>query len=323
MKGIQTIEPFLCSNLIRKISRGSRGARALSSKEAFVLYSAILDGRVTDIELGAVLTAYRMKGEIANELAAMLAAVQTSFIPVSINMDSCRAVSIPSYNGARNRANLVPLLSLLLARKQIPVLIHGIMHDTERVTSAEIFASLSIFPSTSHEAIENSLRDRYIAFAPCDTFIPNVSRILSIRKTLGVRNSMHMLVKIIQPFQPAGLRLVNYTHQRYRESLIHLFSRYPDATLGDVLLGRGTEGEVVADTRNQLQVDWFHDGIRDTVIGANRLKLDDSKLNIDLPKSRDAASTAIWISDVLRGDIPVPYAIAEQVDVIVKIVQAN
>ena len=39
---------------------------------------------------------------------------------------------------------------------------------------------------------------------------------------------------------------------------------------GGALLARGTEGEAVADTRRQVQIDWLHDGICETRVAAER-----------------------------------------------------
>ena len=234
----------------------------------------MLDARVSDVELGAILIAYRLKGESADELAAMLAAAQASFEPVHVQDAAFRPVSIPSYNGARKQPNLVPLLALLLAREGVPVLVHGVEQDPGRVTSAEIFSALSLAPSASHDAIEDMLAERRVAFASIEVLAPRIARLLSMRSVLGVRNSTHTLVKILQPFAPAGLRLVNYTHPPYRDSLAQLFRDHPDAALGGALLARGTEGEAVADTRRQVQVDWLHDGVCDTLIEAERSSTD-------------------------------------------------
>lgn len=314
-------EPFHCARFIKEIGRGPHGARALSAEDTFELYRAMLDGRVPDLELGAILIAYRLKGETADELAAMLAAAHASFEPVHVRGGTFRAVSIPSYNGARKQPNLVPLLALLLAREGVPVLVHGVTHDPGRVTSAEIFSELSILPSASHDAIENMLAERRVAFAPIAALAPQLARLLSLRRVLGVRNSTHTLVKILQPFEPAGLRLVNYTHPPYRDSLAQLFRDHSDAARGGALLARGTEGEAVADTRRQVQVDWLHDGVCDTLIGAERSSPDAPP--VDLPESRDAATTAAWTDAVLRGDLQVPDTIARQVETIVRITRID
>ncbi|GAB7527136.1 DNA-binding protein YbiB [Paraburkholderia sp. 2C] len=317
------LPPFPCARFIKEIGRGPHGARALAPEDTQALYSAMLDGRVSELELGAVLLAYRLKGETAEELAAMHAAAHASFEPIRVTHDASSAmpavpavsaVSIPSYNGARKQPNLVPLLALLLAREGVPVLVHGVTEDPGRVTSAEIFAHLQIAAAQTHSEIEDALAARRVAFAPIETLAPKLARLLALRRRMGVRNSTHTLVKILQPFAPPGLRLVNYTHPPYRESLTELFVTHPDVAAGGALLARGTEGEAVADTRRQVQIDWLHDGQCDTLVAPERSSADAPA--VDLPEGRDAATTAAWIADVLGGAAPVPTAIARQVEVI-------
>jgi anthranilate phosphoribosyltransferase len=310
-------EPFPCARFIKEIGRGPHGARALSAEDTRSLYSAMLDSRVSDVELGAVLLAYRLKGETADELAAMLAAAQASIAPIRVS----GAVSIPSYNGARKQPNLVPLLALLLAREGVPTLVHGVTEDPGRVTSAEIFACLGIGAAASQADIEQGLRERRLAFAPVEVLAPKLARLLALRRVMGVRNSTHTLVKIVQPFAPPGLRLVNYTHPSYRDSLAELFIGHPEAAAGGALLARGTEGEAVADTRRQVQIDWLHEGIVETLVAPERASGDEPPP--ELPPARDAATTARWIESVLQGDAPVPPTLARQVDEIAAIARGG
>ena len=308
---------FACARFIKEIGRGPHGARALSHDDTHALYSAMLDGRVSDVELGAVLLAYRLKGETAAELAAMLEAAQASFASLRVPGGESRPVSIPSYNGARKQPNLVPLLALLLARAGVPTLVHGVTTDTGRVTSAEIFARLGIAPAATHDEMEALLAGRGLAFAPIEVLAPKLARLLALRRIMGVRNSTHTLVKILQPFSMPGLRLVNYTHPEYRESLAELFAGHPAAAAGGALLARGTEGEAVADTRRQVQIDWLHDGMAETLVAAERSSSEAEPAA--LPESRDAQTTAAWIEAVLDGRQPVPPTLARQVDTIVRV----
>jgi anthranilate phosphoribosyltransferase len=308
---------FSCAPLIKEIGRGPHGARALSRDEAYALYTAMLEGRVSDVELGAVLIAYRLKGETPEELAAMLAAAHATLGLLATPPGGFRPVSIPSYNGARKQPNLTPLLALLLAREGVPTLVHGVTQDPGRITSAEIFAELGVPFAQSHAQIDAALAERRVAFAPIEALAPKMARLLVLRRVLGVRNSTHTLVKILQPFAEPGLRLVNYTHPPYRESLSALFRDFPDAGAGGALLARGTEGEAVADTRRQVQVDWVHDGLCDTLIAAERSSPDTAP--VDLPEARDAATTARWIADALDGRAPVPATLARQVALITRI----
>src|SRR5690606_6555087 len=123
---------FACAPYIKEIGRGARGARGLSREAAYQLYRAILREEVSEVELGAVLMAYRIKGEDVEELAGMSAAVDETLIKLRAPAGQC-AVAIPSYNGARRQPNLVPLLALLLARSGTPTLVHGVHLEPERV----------------------------------------------------------------------------------------------------------------------------------------------------------------------------------------------
>ena len=307
-----------CARFIKEIGRGSNDARALSRDDAAQLYAAMLDGRVSDVELGAVLLAYRIKGEAPAELAGMLSVAHQALAPLALPAGSRTAVSIPSYNGARKQPNLTPLLALLLARAGVPVLVHGVTHDAGRVTSAEIFTALGISPAPDRATLEAGLANRCVAFTALEVLAPKLARLLALRQVLGVRNSTHTLVKLLQPFARPGLRLVNYTHPAYRDTLSALFQEFPDIGAGGILLARGTEGEAVADTRRQVQVDWLHDGRVEVLAEGRRAELDAPAPT--LPPSREAEVTAHWIEATLSGSVAVPDAIARQVEIILGIV---
>ncbi|WP_205962729.1 DNA-binding protein YbiB [Pararobbsia silviterrae] len=311
-----TVSTFSCARLIKEIGRGPNGARPLSRDDAYDLYAAMLDGRVSDVELGAVLLAYRLKGETPEELSGMLAAAHATIEPLDTPDGAYRAVSIPTYNGARKQANLTPLLAMLLARERVPVLVHGVTDDPGRVTSAEIFAELGISAASETADVNEGLARAHVAFAPIATLSPKMARLLALRRVLGVRNSTHTLVKLLQPFAEPALRLVNYTHPPYRDNLSQLFRDHPDAAAGGALLARGTEGEAVADTRRQVQIDWIHDGEAETLVESER-RADDAP-PAELPE-RDAASTARWIERVLAGEQAAPPEIVRQVEVIKRI----
>lgn len=308
---------FSCARFIKEIGRGPNGARPLSRDDAHDLYSAMLNGRVTDVELGAVLLAYRLKGETPAELSGMLVAAHSTLDLLVTPAGAHRAVSIPSYNGARKQANLTPLLALRLAREGVPVLVHGVTEDPGRVTSAEIFARLGVAAAAEVTDINEALARNHVAFAPISTLSPRLARLLSLRRVLGVRNSTHTLVKLLQPFREPGLRLVNYTHPAYRDSLSSLFREHPEIGAGGALLARGTEGEAVADTRRQVQIDWLHDGIAETLIEPERRDADAPP--VVLP-DREADATARWIEAALAGDVPTPPEIERQVETIKRLV---
>ncbi|WP_431478363.1 DNA-binding protein YbiB [Massilia eburnea] len=300
-----TKQPFQAAPYIKEIGRGAKGARSMDREQARELWGAILDGRVSDLELGGILLSMRIKGESVEELEGFLEASEASFDKLRAPAGGFAPVVIPSYNGARKMANLTALLALLLAREGVPVLVHGVAHDVGRVATAEVFEALGVHASSDHAAAEAALASGRVAFITIDALAPRLAWMLSLRRILGVRNSTHTLVKIMQPFEGAALRLVSYTHPEYLESLGEFFT----LNQGHAFLMRGTEGETVANANKAQKIDWFHGGERTVLVEKQTLV---EKLP-ELPEDKSAVATAAWIQAVLRGEIPVPDSIAQQV----------
>ena len=105
------------SHYIKEIGRGKQGARSLDRIQAADLFGQLLDGSVTDLELGAFCLAMRIKGETADEMAGFLDATQArlNHIPAGDRP----LVVLPSYNGARKLPVLTPLLALLVTRSRL------------------------------------------------------------------------------------------------------------------------------------------------------------------------------------------------------------
>ena len=304
-------EPLAAARFIKEIGRGKDGARSMTRDDARELYGAMLEERVSDLELGAILLAMRIKGESVDEIAGFLDAAEISFEPLNAPSDAEFApIVIPSYNGARHMANLTPLLAILLAQQGAPVLMHGVLHDPNRVTSAEILQALGLPLSHSVAQAESHFVRREPAFMPVAALAPRMAHLLSLRRLLGVRNSTHTLVKILQPFRGPALRLCSYTHPEYLAMLTAYFTTAARHERGDAFLMRGTEGETVANVKRAQQIDWLHQGQRTTLM--------EKQLAADalpaLPVERDAVTTAHWIQSVLSGERPVPAPIAEQIE---------
>jgi anthranilate phosphoribosyltransferase len=302
-------DSFAAAHFIKEIGRGKKGARSLSREDSRALYGAMLDGRVSDLEMGAIMLAMRIKGESVDEIAGFLDAAEASFHLLPAPPGQYAPVLIPSYNGARKMANLTPLLAVLLAREGVPVLVHGVTRDPGRVTSAEIFAELGLSLAACAADVEAAHALGHPSFMPIEQLAPKMAYLLLLRRRLGVRNSTHTLVKILQPYQGPALRLVSYTHPEYLAMLGEYFTTAAPAGRGDAFLMRGTEGETVANANRANQIDWFHGGERTLLV--QRDPPTDELAQV--PPERDAATTAAWIGRALNGEVAVPPSILEQV----------
>lgn len=304
---------------IKEIGRGKDGARPLTFEQARDLLSQVLDGQVTDLEVGAFCLAMRIKGETPEELDGFVQATLARCVPLAPAVaqvpDLIGTVVLPSYNGARKLPNLTALLAALLARRGVGVLVHGPASDPTRVTTAQVWQALGWPVVQDAATLAAAWRAGQAAFIATDTLCPALARLLAVRWTIGLRNPGHTVAKLLDPFAGAGqpaMRVVNHTHPEYAHSLTGFLTRVQ----AHALLMRGTEGEPVADARRQPRFEVFLNGQRDEAL--SRLPQEGVLTALpELPEGRAADLTADHVRAVLAGTSVLPDAIAAQVDCLV------
>ncbi|MCY1519834.1 putative protein YbiB [compost metagenome] len=288
------------SHYIKEIGRGARGARPLTREQACDLFGQVLDGTVTDLEIGGFCLAMRIKGETPEEMAGFLDATHARLNPVTTRGGPL--IALPSYNGARKLPVLTPLLALLLAREGLAVLVHGSASETSRVLASNVLSALDMPPMTTL----TPLAAGQVGFAPTELLNPALKRLLDVRRVVGLRNPGHSVVKLMRPTTGPCVVVASYTHPEYARTMGETF----ELTGMTALLSRGLEGEVVSDPRRTAQIDGFVRGVR------SELQAQAAGTAADvpgLPKEIDVATTAEYTRRVLAGELPVPEAIATQV----------
>lgn len=303
------------SAYLKDIGRGKDGARALDRAQAADLMGRVLDGQVSDLELGAFCIAMRVKGETPEELAGFLDAIHAR-LPV-LPTSAAPTVVLPSYNGARKLPVLTPLLALALSRHGCRVIVHGQATDPGRITSHAVLQRLAAlqhpvaFPVHATHGRTGPGVDACLT----DTLLPGLQRLLDVRRVVGLRNSGHSLVKLLQPC-PDALLISSYTHPEYLQSMGALFQ----LTGQRALLLRGTEGEPVADPRRLPQIDLFLQGQRQTLVTTQAGSLTQLP---ELPAGQDLDATVTYIDDVLAGRRFMPAPIAQQVQLAMHAIAAT
>jgi anthranilate phosphoribosyltransferase len=294
------------SEIIREVGRGKEGATDLSRETACALYGEMLDGKVPDLELGALLIALRVKGESEDEMLGFHQAMQQRIATLSAPAGKPLPVVLPTYNGARRQANLTPLLAMLLAQRGVPVLVHGVITDQRRVTTAQVFAELGIRPAPTIDDAQQFLNEGEVVFLPVEELGPGLDVLLNVRARLGLRNSTHTLVKLADPFHGQSVRLASVTHPEYLDRMAAFFL----ATNARALLLRGTEGEVYANPNRCPRIAYFEGGREQVLVEREEGSIAGVPV---LPESMDASVTANWIRRAMAGEVPIPQPILTQV----------
>jgi anthranilate phosphoribosyltransferase len=265
----------------------------------------VLDGQVDPLALGAFCAAMRIKGETPEEMAGFLDATEARLRKV--NNAGVATVVLPSYNGARKLPVLTPLLGLLLARRGVAVVVHGTATEDTRVSSADVLAALGHAPASQPP---DTLSSGQLVVVPTGQLHAGLQALLAVRRVVGLRNSGHSLVKLMNPCTGPALVVGSYTHPEYATSMAATFA----LTGSHALLLRGTEGEPVADPRRRPRLLAVRDGQTRELMPAQEGPLTQLP---DLPAPEKSA-TAAWTREVLDGRREVPPPVAEQVECILR-----
>ena len=291
------------SHYLKQIGRGSKGASNLNRDDAQTLMSQVLSRAVTDLEIGAFCMAMRIKGETSDELAGFYDAVKPLLPALSFNQP---VLLLPSYNGARKTHLMTPLLAKWMSELGYLVLVHGTHEDLQRTGSEQVFSAMG-WPVISHRnELESILTLHKFAYCPLEIMSPELSHLLSVRQVIGVRNSGHILAKLINPVITESFQISNYTHPAYPVIIEEFFNLHP----ANVVSMRGHEGEPVASPRRLPELSFQMK--RADRIWAKEARYDEMPVEYQL--DIDAVSTRRLYHSILSEDIASPPTLVWQTE---------
>ena len=290
--------------LLKRIAEHCVGP--MTEAEAFDLFSALLDGGVPEMELGALLTAIALKPVTPEELSGFYRAARgrlNRLAPPSTAKMALRPIVIPSYHGTLEQPNLMPLLALLANRFGVPVVVHGPLEGHGRIASVSIFRELGVLPCGSLRDAQAELAEGRIAYVPTVLIAPALMQLIALRSRLGFENCAHQVASLLDPFDGLGLKLLPTADDVQSACIGRVLIEHADSAL----LFHGAEGEAYADPRQRPAIEYFSDGAHQTLFEAGpQPMIANGPRAPRLPGHADAKSTAHWIRDALSGKAPLP-----------------
>lgn len=289
------------SHYLKQIGRGSKGASNLNRDDAQTLMSQVLSRSVTDLEIGAFCMAMRIKGETSDELAGFYDALKPHLPALTFNQP---VLLLPSYNGARKTHLMTPLLAKWMSDLGYLVLVHGKHEDPQRTSSEQIFREMGWPIASSQDKLQSFLELNRFAYCPLEVLSPELNDLLSVRQVIGVRNSGHILAKLINPVLSESFQVSNYTHPAYPVIIEEFFKIH----LANVVSMRGHEGEPVASPRRLPELSFQL--MRSSQSWSSEAQYDETPFEYQL--AIDAVSTHQLYDSILSGACPAPQTLVWQ-----------
>jgi len=201
-------------------------AADLTAEEAVNVMREIMEGQATPAQIGAFLTALRLKGETAEEIAAFAQVMREKAtrvaVPVETVLDTCGT------GGDRSGTfNISTAAALVAAGAGICVAKHGNRSVSSHSGSADVLEQLGVNVNADVAAVERCLAQARIGFLFAPLLHGAMKHAIGPRREMGIRTVFNVLGPLTNP---AGAK-----HQ-----LLGVFHRDLTKTLAHALRGLGS-----------------------------------------------------------------------------------
>ncbi len=170
----------------------------LSFKEAEDSMKEIMTGKVSDIKFSAWLTALRMKGENANEIAGCAKIMRECASTISCNDKNAIDIVGTGGDGA-NTINISTASAIVTAGAGVTVAKHGNRAISSKSGAADVLSSLGIKIDNTPEKMEECLNSIGLSFLFAPLLHPAMKYAMPVRKELGMRSIFNILGPICNP----------------------------------------------------------------------------------------------------------------------------
>ena len=169
----------------------------LSEEDADVFFGACMRGEPTPAQIGAAVTAMRLRGETAGEIAACARAMRHAarpFDPPFEVIDTCG-----TGGDGRHTLNISTAAALVAAGGGLKVAKHGSRAVSSRSGSSDVLRALGVNVEATPEQSLRALERAGICFLFAPAYHPALKHVMPVRTELGFRTIFNLLGPLSNP----------------------------------------------------------------------------------------------------------------------------
>jgi len=170
---------------------------SLTEPEMALCMGYIMEGKATDSQIGAVLTALRIKGETVEEItgaARMMRKMATTIKAPEGVLDTCGTGGDMSHT-----FNISTTTAFVVAGAGTPVAKHGNRSVSSQSGSADVLEALGVKIDLQPDRVEKCLFETGFGFLFAPLFHPAMKYAIGPRREMGIRTIFNILGPITNP----------------------------------------------------------------------------------------------------------------------------
>ncbi|HEY3967108.1 MAG TPA: anthranilate phosphoribosyltransferase [Planctomycetaceae bacterium] len=191
----------------------------LASDDAYAAFTAIMQGEVSEVEMAALLTALRVKGESVGEIVGAARAMHERATPITTVkrglLDTCGT------GGDRLQTfNISTAAAFVLAACGVPIAKHGNRSVSSSSGSADVLEQLGVNINLTPAQVARCIDELGIGFCFAPLFHGAMKHAAPVRKQLRFRTIFNLLGPLTNParaeFQLLGTGRIETAHRLAR-----------------------------------------------------------------------------------------------------------
>ena len=159
----------------------------------------IMSGEATDAQIGAFLTALRMKGETPDEITALATVMRKFCTRINPKVNGRLVDTCGTGGDNADTFNISTTAAIVTAGAGVPIAKHGNRSVTSSCGSADLLERLGLNLKMSPGQVEKSIEQVGVGFMFAPTFHPAMKYAIKPRRELGLRTVFNILGPLTNP----------------------------------------------------------------------------------------------------------------------------
>lgn len=269
--------------MIKEIIKKLTEKQNLEEKEVEYLFKNIMEGNLTDAQIGATLIALKMKGETVSEISTASKIMREKAIKINIK-DKAKLIDTCGTGGDKvDTFNVSTISAFIVAGCGVKVAKHGNRSVSSKCGSADLMEALGVKIERSPEEVEKQIEEIGLGFIFAPVFHPAMKNVIRQRREIGVRTIFNILGPLSNPAE-ADYQLVGVYDKNLVEPITNVLK---NLGLKKAFIVHGLEG------LDEVSI------TSETLVG----ELDNGEVNLYIVKPEDFGLKRANIKDVEGGDI--------------------
>ncbi|MCL2070278.1 MAG: anthranilate phosphoribosyltransferase [Treponema sp.] len=266
----------------------------LSYETAEAVMHEIMEGKASEIQMAAFLTAMSVKGETIDEITAAAAGMRKHCLRVLHDMDVLEIVG--TGGDLSHSFNISTTSALVTSAAGIPVAKHGNRAASSKCGAADLLEALDVVITIPPEQSLHILKSINLCFLFAQNYHISMKYVAPVRRELGIRTIFNMLGPLVNP-AGAKMELLGVYHPDHLEPMAKVLCNL-GVKRGMVVFGQDGMDEI--SLSSPTSVCEFKDGfIKSYVIEPEQFGF--SRCNKDDMLGGTPAENAKITRDILAG----------------------